>query len=68
MSAFDAENLSASDPDYAIRDLYNAIEKNIHPSWTFYVQIMTPEEVEKFKWNPFDVTKVFIDNFKMKFQ
>ncbi len=30
----------------------------LQPSWTMYVQIMTFEEAEKFRWNPFDVTKV----------
>ena len=28
------------------------------PSWTMYIQVMTFEEAEKFRWNPFDLTKV----------
>ncbi|KAL6431868.1 hypothetical protein ACFW04_007372 [Cataglyphis niger] len=33
-----AADLSASDPDYSIRDLYNAIARKQYPSWTFYIQ------------------------------
>jgi catalase len=53
-----ATEVAASDPDYSIRDLYNAIAHGQYPSWTFYIQVMTFEQAEKFKWNPFDLTKV----------
>lgn len=53
-----AGDLSGSDPDYSLRDLYNAIAKGNYPSWTFYIQVMTFEQAEKWKWNPFDLTKV----------
>lgn len=58
LSSADAQRLSADDPDYAIRDLYNHIEDGKYPSWTLKIQVMTPEQAEKYKWNPFDVTKV----------
>lgn len=54
-----AEELSATDPDYSIRDLYNAIAKGNYPSWTFYIQVMTYEQAKNFKYNPFDLTKVW---------
>merc|ERR1712076_253722 len=47
------------DPDYAIRDLYNAIAEGNYPSYTMYVQVMTFEEAEKWEFNPFDLTKVW---------
>uniref|UniRef100_A0AAY4CL59 Catalase n=1 Tax=Denticeps clupeoides TaxID=299321 RepID=A0AAY4CL59_9TELE len=53
----DADRMAATDPDYSIRDLYNAIAYNNFPSWTFYIQVMTFEQAEKFPWNPFDLTK-----------
>lgn len=28
-----------------------------------YIQVMTFEEAEKFRWNPFDLTKVWYQNF-----
>lgn len=54
-----AGDLTATDPDYSIRDLYNAIANGNFPSWTLYLQIMTFDEAEKFRWNPFDLTKVW---------
>lgn len=65
LSAAAAEQLSASDPDYAIRDLYNAIAKETFPSWKVCVQVMTFEEAEKASFNPFDVTKVYSDTSRM---
>lgn len=56
--ADEADQLAASDSDYAIRDLYNAIETGNFPSWTLYIQVMTFKEAENFRWNPFDLTKV----------
>uniref|UniRef100_A0A1L7LQE9 Catalase n=1 Tax=Reticulitermes speratus TaxID=60591 RepID=A0A1L7LQE9_9NEOP len=57
--AEEAANLTAIDPDYGLRDLYNAIAEGNFPSWTFYIQVMTFEEAERFHWNPFDLTKVW---------
>lgn len=54
-----ATELAGTDPDYATRDLFESIEKGEFPSWTAYVQIMKPEEVEKYKFDPFDLTKVW---------
>lgn len=54
-----ADELASSDPDYSIRDLYNAIASGNPPSWTLKYQIMTFEQAEKFKYNPFDITKVW---------
>lgn len=54
-----ANDLSANDPDYSIRDLYNAIAKGDFPSWTFYIQVMSYAEAQKASFNPFDLTKVW---------
>jgi catalase len=53
-----ATQLAGTDPDYATRDLYNAIALEQLPKWTFYIQVMTFQQAEEFRWNPFDVTKV----------
>lgn len=50
---------SGDDPDYSTRDLFNAIADKNYPKWGFYVQIMTFEEAKTFKYNPFDLTKVW---------
>lgn len=54
-----AHRLAADDPDYSIHDLYNAIADGKCPSWSVFIQVMTFEEAEKFRWNPFDLTKVW---------
>ena len=40
-------------------DLYNAIAEENYPSYTMYIQVMTFEEAENWKFNPFDLTKVW---------
>ncbi|KAJ2779093.1 catalase A, partial [Coemansia interrupta] len=44
LSVDKAAELQVSDPDYATRDLFEAIERGEYPSWTAYVQVMTEEE------------------------
>jgi catalase len=39
--------------------LFEAIERGDHPSWTLKVQIMPFEEAETYRFNPFDLTKVW---------
>ncbi|KAL5010218.1 hypothetical protein ScPMuIL_012523 [Solemya velum] len=59
LMAEEAERLFRDDPDYATRDLYNAIESGNYPTYTLYIQVMTFKEAENFRWNPFDLTKVW---------
>ncbi|GIX67207.1 catalase [Caerostris extrusa] len=54
-----ARELAGTDPDFAIRDLYDAIANGNFPSWTLYIQVMTFEQARTFQFNPFDVTKVW---------
>ncbi|KAI9487817.1 MAG: catalase [Benjaminiella poitrasii] len=51
--------LAGSSPDYATRDLFDAIERGDYPSWSVYVQVMDPEDAKTYRFNPFDVTKVW---------
>jgi catalase len=55
----EAGRLAGEDPDHATRDLYQAIERGEFPAWTVYVQIMTPEQVDKYRFDSFDITKVW---------
>ncbi|MGH3446546.1 MAG: catalase [Nocardioidaceae bacterium] len=54
----EADRLAGADGDYHQRDLYNAIERGDHPSWTLYMQIMPFEDAKTYRFNPFDLTKV----------
>jgi catalase len=55
----EAEEMRGKDPDYAQRDLVDAIENTNNPKWTLKFQVMTEEQAKSFKWNPFDLTKVW---------
>jgi catalase len=55
----EADALVSSDGDYHTRDLFEAIERGDAPSWTLKVQIMRFEEATTYRFNPFDVTKVW---------
>lgn len=54
-----AEKLAGENPDYHTEDLFNAIEKGDFPSWKLYVQIMPLEDAKTYRFDPFDVTKVW---------
>lgn len=53
-----ATEIAGVNPDYATKDLFEAIEKGDFPSWTFYVQVMPLEDAENYHVDPFDLTKV----------
>ena len=55
----EADQLAGSDADYHQRDLYRAIERGEFPSWTLKMQIMPFEEARTYRFNPFDLTKVW---------
>ncbi|MCP1449380.1 catalase KatA [Priestia megaterium] len=54
-----AAKLAGENPDYHTEDLFNAIEKVDFPSWKLYVQIMPLEDADTYRFDPFDVTKVW---------
>jgi catalase len=55
----EAERMRGSDPDCVTRDLYEAIARGESPSWRLEVQIMMPEQAKEYRFDPFDVTKVW---------
>ncbi|MFI9555870.1 catalase [Nonomuraea endophytica] len=59
LTAAEADALVSSDPDHHIRDLHHAIKTGEHPSWTVNVQVMPFEAAADYRFNPFDLTKVW---------
>ena len=55
----EADRLAGANPDYHTRQLFEAIARGEYPKWTFSVQIMPEAEAETYRWNPFDLTKVW---------
>jgi len=58
-SVDEAQAMTAQDRDFHIRDLYNAIKRGDHPSWRLEVQVMPFEAAADYRFNPFDLTKVW---------
>jgi len=58
-TAEEADRMRGIDPDCATRDLYEAIDRGDYPAWRLEVQVMTPEEAESYRFDPFDITKVW---------
>jgi catalase len=55
----EAGRIIAADRESHQRDLFEAIERGEFPRWRFLIQVMTQEQAERFRWNPFDLTKVW---------
>ncbi|KAF2807036.1 catalase-domain-containing protein [Mytilinidion resinicola] len=55
----EATKLAGENPDAHLQDLHDSIEHGDFPSWTLYVQVMDPADAETYRWNIFDMTKVW---------
>lgn len=54
-----AGELQGSDPDYSIRDLYNAISTGNYPSWTLYIQVgVFQNEIHNYKFFLKNINKI----------
>jgi len=58
-SGEESEKMRGIDPDCATRNLYDTIAKDDFPSWRVEVQIMLPEQAKDYRFDPFDITKVW---------
>jgi catalase len=63
LDAAEAVRLAGTDPDYAQRDLFEAIERGDFPRWRVSVQLMTEADRRAWEartgWDAFDLTKVW---------
>jgi len=55
----EAGAMTAEDGDFHRRDLRSAIERGECPEWHLEMQIMPFEEAAEYRFNPFDLTKVW---------
>ncbi|CAN5205341.1 catalase [soil metagenome] len=55
----EAGDMASADPDFHRADLWNAIRDGNAPTWTLKVQIMPFEDAPDYRFNPFDLTKVW---------
>jgi catalase len=55
----EAQDLVGRDRESNQRDLFDSIEKGDFPKWYLKVQIMPEEDAKNYRFNPFDLTKVW---------
>lgn len=59
LTSAQADKIAGENPDFATHDLFHAIEQKEFPRWKFCVQVMTDEQAQAHRDNPFDLTKVW---------
>jgi len=55
----EARAMAGADADFHRGDLFNAIARGEHPSWTLSVQVMPYADAKNYRFNPFDLTKTW---------
>ena len=55
----EAAAMRARDMDSHQRDLFEAIERRDFPKWRVSIQVMPESDAKKYRFHPFDVTKVW---------
>ncbi|WP_420850251.1 catalase KatB [Pseudomonas typographi] len=51
--------VQAKDYSHMTNDLVQAIEQGAHPKWDLYIQVLKPEALAKFEFDPLDATKIW---------
>jgi catalase len=59
LTSDEGASIGGRDPAHLQRDLYSAIERGEHPSWTLKLQVMKASDAAAYRFNPFDLTKVW---------
>jgi len=54
-----AQMIGGKDPSFLHKDLYDAIQRGEAPSWTLKVQLMPEADAARYRFDPFDITKVW---------
>ncbi|XP_035450049.2 peroxisomal catalase 1-like [Spodoptera frugiperda] len=55
----EAAALQSQDLEYFNRDLYNAINSGEYPAWKLEMDVMTPHDIQRVDYDPFDVTRLW---------
>jgi len=60
LTAQDAARIAGESPNFCHLDLLRAIERGEFPSWTLKMQFMPVADAAAYRFNPFDLTKVWL--------
>ena len=55
----EAAAMRGINPDFAQHDLLTHIDNGDFPQWAVKIQVMSEEQAKTYRWNPFDLTKVW---------
>ena len=55
----EGSRIAGEDPDYHVRDMFNAIAQGNYPSWIVNIQVMDPKDAETVPYDIFDDTKIW---------
>jgi len=55
----EAGEMRGKNPDFAQHDLLTSIDAGNFPRWDMKIQVMTEQQAKTYRWNPFDLTKVW---------
>ncbi|AZC83983.1 catalase [Pseudomonas chlororaphis] len=61
LSPKDVARVQGADYSHMTSDLVNEIGKGNFPKWDLYVQLLKPEELSRYEFDPLDATKVWSD-------
>jgi catalase len=59
LTSDESARIAGANPQHSQQDLRTAIEHGEFPSWTLKVQVMPEADAATYRFNPFDVTKVW---------
>ncbi|WP_266160435.1 catalase, partial [Dyella silvatica] len=59
LTAKEAETVQGKDFNNLTHDLYDAIGAKHYPKWDLYVQVLKPEQLAGFAFDPLDATKIW---------
>ncbi|EGR30659.1 hypothetical protein IMG5_126640 [Ichthyophthirius multifiliis] len=59
LTAEQANKLKSDNPDYSTQDLFQHIANGNQASWSVFLQVMPVNDGYKYRWNIFDITKVW---------
>jgi catalase len=59
LTSEESARIGGENPQAFQLDLLQHIERGEHPSWTFKVQVMPEADALRYRFNPFDLTKVW---------
>lgn len=55
----EADKMKGVDMEFSQRDLFNNIAEGNFPKWKLQIQVMPEAQAANYKWNVFDITKVW---------